>query len=66
MVIFLDLFIHGNVNRISPEAPIPIFEPLYKNYCLGGAGNVINNLSNLSNNIFPIVTIYNDEYGKRL
>ena len=45
--IILDHYIYGNVERMSPEAPIPIllFEKEY--YQLGGVGNVARNLSSL-------------------
>jgi D-beta-D-heptose 7-phosphate kinase/D-beta-D-heptose 1-phosphate adenosyltransferase len=42
-----DIYLYGNVDRISPEAPVPIFN-LNKEYrCDGMAGNVKNNLEKL-------------------
>ena len=43
----LDEFISGKVNRISPEAPVPVLN--FENYkqMLGGAANVVSNLSAL-------------------
>jgi rfaE bifunctional protein kinase chain/domain len=43
--IMLDKYVIGNVNRISPEAPVPIVD-VQQEYCtLGGCGNVAKNLS---------------------
>jgi len=43
--IMLDCFIYGRVERISPEAPVPIFHMSHKTMSIGGAGNVVRNLS---------------------
>tara|TARA_B110000858_G_C17800491_1_gene474974 strand:- start:1576 stop:2553 length:978 start_codon:yes stop_codon:yes gene_type:complete len=45
--IILDHYIHGRIDRISPEAPIPILLFEKENYQLGGVGNVARNLSSL-------------------
>lgn len=42
--VMLDRFIYGTVERISPEAPIPIFTATREERMLGGAGNVVRNL----------------------
>jgi bifunctional ADP-heptose synthase (sugar kinase/adenylyltransferase) len=42
-----DIYTYGNVNRISPEAPVPIFEPHYTIHKDGMAGNVCKNLEAL-------------------
>lgn len=42
--LMLDLFVYGDVTRISPEAPIPILKANHEFYTLGGVGNVVNNL----------------------
>jgi D-beta-D-heptose 7-phosphate kinase/D-beta-D-heptose 1-phosphate adenosyltransferase len=39
-----DIYTYGYVNRISPEAPVPVFEPHYTIYKDGMAGNVRENL----------------------
>jgi rfaE bifunctional protein kinase chain/domain len=45
--IMLDKYVIGNVERISPEAPVPVVE-VKDEYCtLGGCGNVAKNLSKL-------------------
>jgi len=45
--VMLDHFIYGDVNRISPEAPIPVVRVHHERSMLGGAGNVVRNLSSL-------------------
>lgn len=45
--IMLDHYIWGSVERISPEAPVPVVRLETENYRLGGAGNVAHNLSSL-------------------
>ena len=45
--LMLDRFIFGTVERISPEAPVPIVKLKKEEQMLGGCGNVIRNLDNL-------------------
>ena len=45
--IMLDKFFYGEVERISPEAPVPIFRITKEKSMLGGTGNVIANLASL-------------------
>lgn len=45
--IILDRYIWGKVNRISPEAPVPIVEVTNDSFLLGGAANVANNIVSL-------------------
>ncbi|NWF52319.1 MAG: D-glycero-beta-D-manno-heptose-7-phosphate kinase [Nitrospirae bacterium] len=42
--LILDRYIWGKVNRISPEAPVPIVEVTNEDFLLGGAANVANNI----------------------
>ncbi|ACN14463.1 putative carbohydrate kinase (PfkB family protein) [Desulforapulum autotrophicum HRM2] len=42
--LMIDEYLWGEVDRISPEAPVPIVSVINETYTLGGAGNVINNL----------------------
>jgi bifunctional ADP-heptose synthase (sugar kinase/adenylyltransferase) len=42
-----DVYTYGYVKRISPEAPVPVFEPHYTIYRDGMAGNVRENLQAL-------------------
>lgn len=43
--IMLDRFVYGKISRISPEAPVPILRAERTEFTLGGAGNVVRNLS---------------------
>lgn len=40
----VDKYIHGEVSRISPEAPVPVLHVTGKERKFGGAGNVVANL----------------------
>ncbi len=42
--LILDRYIWGKVNRISPEAPVPVVEVSRENFLLGGAANVAHNI----------------------
>ncbi len=42
--LILDRFIYGKVNRISPEAPVPVVDVVSESFLLGGAANVANNI----------------------
>jgi D-beta-D-heptose 7-phosphate kinase/D-beta-D-heptose 1-phosphate adenosyltransferase len=65
----LDEFLRGEVNRISPEAPVPVVliqdaDPgtAYP----GGAGNVAANIASLGGRPIPYGVVGNDRSGKRL
>lgn len=45
--VMVDAYIWGNVNRISPEAPVPVFEAKKRENRLGGAANVALNIQSL-------------------
>ncbi len=45
--VMLDAYVHGNVDRISPEAPVPIVDVQRKDHRLGGAANVALNIKAL-------------------
>ena len=49
--IMLDEYITGDVERISPEAPVPILNFKSNKYVLGGSGNVAHNLSNIDSKV---------------
>ena len=38
--VMLDTYMWGQVERISPEAPVPVVTLHHKEYRIGGAGNV--------------------------
>lgn len=43
----IDKFIYGEVKRLSPEAPVPVFNPLLVEENKGMAGNVVENIKEL-------------------
>jgi rfaE bifunctional protein kinase chain/domain len=45
--VMLDHFVWGRVNRISPEAPVPVVDFERENFMPGGAANVARNLTSL-------------------
>ena len=49
-----DVFIYGDIERISPEAPIPVFKPTHEESNGGMAKNVANNIESLDMYIYTI------------
>lgn len=64
--IMLDRFMYGSVDRISPEAPIPVFTQQREERMLGGAGNVVRNLLSLGAEATFIAVIGDDAVGNQL
>ena len=62
--VMLDRFVYGEVDRISPEAPIPVFRTLSENVMLGGAGNVARNIAGLGGRTRFISVVGNDQAGR--
>ncbi len=61
--LMLDKYLWGNVGRISPEAPVPVVEVHRDTSCLGGAGNVCQNLKSLGASPIPVGVVGNDQAG---
>lgn len=64
--IMLDRFVTGHVERISPEAPIPVLSVDNETTMLGGAGNVVRNLSALGASVQTIGVVGNDDAGAEI
>jgi rfaE bifunctional protein kinase chain/domain len=64
--VMLDSYIWGAVERISPEAPVPIVNVKKKDFRLGGAANVALNIASLGAKPILCALIGNDEDGKKL
>jgi len=62
--IILDEFVFGKVNRISPEAPVPIVEVNREFLLLGGAANVVSNIVSLRGESFLCGVIGRDGPGQ--
>ena len=63
--IMLDQYCWGIVNRISPEAPVPVVDISSESIRLGGAANVANNIRSLGAEPWLVGVIGNDGYGRR-
>jgi D-beta-D-heptose 7-phosphate kinase/D-beta-D-heptose 1-phosphate adenosyltransferase len=61
--IILDRYISGNVQRLSPEAPIPVLRPSGGRSTLGGAANVALNIATLGGHAVVIGAIGEDAAG---
>ena len=59
--IMIDAYIFGDVDRVSPEAPVPVLNLTEKDYRLGGAGNVAKNIRALGATPIMCSVIGNDE-----
>lgn len=59
----LDRFIYGDLERISPEAPIPILRGSDRRQMLGGGGNVVANLVALGAIALPLTVVGGDQAG---
>ena len=64
--VMLDTYMWGKVERISPEAPVPIVALHEKEYRIGGAGNVALNLQSLGARTSILSVIGHDDDGKVL
>ncbi|MDI6687936.1 MAG: D-glycero-beta-D-manno-heptose-7-phosphate kinase [Desulfobacterales bacterium] len=64
--LMVDEYLWGNVDRISPEAPVQIVSVKEENSTLGGAGNVVNNLIALGAKVSLASVIGSDRYGRLL
>lgn len=66
--VMLDRYWYGEVNRISPEAPVPIvkIDTARSKETPGGAANVAMNAAALGGNVALLSVVGDDEPGKRL
>jgi len=59
--VMLDTYMWGDVDRVSPEAPVPIVSLKNKEHRIGGAGNVALNLQSLGAKPFILSVTGNDD-----
>jgi D-glycero-beta-D-manno-heptose-7-phosphate kinase len=64
--VMLDRYWHGDVNRISPEAPVPVVHIQREEVRLGGAANVALNISTLGARVSLLSTVGADEAAATL
>jgi D-beta-D-heptose 7-phosphate kinase/D-beta-D-heptose 1-phosphate adenosyltransferase len=62
----LDQFIWGRVNRISPEAPVPVVQVDRESFMPGGALNVAHNILTLGGQVYPSGVVGRDLFGRML
>lgn len=62
----LDKYYFGKVERISPEAPVPIVNIVTEESRLGGASNVANNITSLGGQATLCGAIGHDLFGKEI
>jgi rfaE bifunctional protein kinase chain/domain len=64
--LMLDEYLWGHIERISPEAPVPILSVTRRTSTLGGAGNVAENLRHWGAKVAVIGVVGEDETGRQL
>jgi rfaE bifunctional protein kinase chain/domain len=64
--IIMDRYVWGNVSRISPEAPVPVVDVKMENDMLGGAANVIRNITALGARPVLCGVVGKDETGQEI
>ncbi len=64
--VMIDAYYFGKVERISPEAPVPVVAVEHKEQRLGGAANVAMNLVSLGAKPIVCSVVGNDQEGKDL
>ena len=64
--VMLDAYVYGHVERVSPEAPIPVLRIDNKREMLGGAGNVARNVAALGARAILIGVSGPDEAGRAI
>ena len=64
--VMLDVYYTGEVERISPEAPVPVFKKKREKAVLGGAANVASNLAVNDQHVYIMSVIGKDSAGAEL
>jgi rfaE bifunctional protein kinase chain/domain len=62
----LDVYLRGDVERISPEAPVPVVRVRERKHALGGAANVAQNVAAAGASCALIAAVGDDEAGRTL
>jgi rfaE bifunctional protein kinase chain/domain len=64
--VMLDSYIWGSIDRVSPEAPVPVIAVKKRDYRLGGAGNVVVNVHALGATPLVCALVGNDDAAVKL
>ena len=62
--LMIDSYVWGVVERISPEAPVPVVQVSKTSCCLGGAANVMRNIVTLGGKVDAFGLVGNDSNGE--
>lgn len=62
----LDVYLRGDVERISPEAPVPVVRVRERRYALGGAANVAQNVAAAGACVEFVAAVGRDAPGRQL
>ena len=62
----LDVYLRGDVDRISPEAPVPVVRVRERKRALGGAANVAQNVAALGATAELVAAVGRDSAGRTL
>jgi len=62
----LDIYLSGDVERISPEAPVPVVRIRNRKYALGGAANVAQNVAAIGARCDLVAAVGADRAGEQL
>lgn len=62
----LDIYLRGDVDRISPEAPVPVVRVRERKHALGGAANVAENVLALGARCAMVCAVGEDRAGQEL
>ena len=64
--VMMDRFVYGSIERISPEAPIPVLLVEREKHMLGGAGNVVANIAALGAKATLVAVVGADTVGTEI
>jgi D-beta-D-heptose 7-phosphate kinase/D-beta-D-heptose 1-phosphate adenosyltransferase len=64
--VMLDHYVYGEVDRLSPEAPVPVLAIDSETRSLGGAGTVLRNLAALGAGMSFVSVVGNDDTGREV
>lgn len=64
--VLLDHYVHGEVERLNPEAPVPILRVTREREETGGAGNVAKNAAQLGGETVLVSVVGDDEVAQRV
>src|SRR6185369_3416684 len=62
----LDVYLRGDVDRVSPEAPVPVVRVRERHYALGGAANVAQNVRALGAGCDLVAAVGDDPDGRQV